>query len=222
MSISQVDFATDFADSLTAQPTHATGDLMLCHAYRDGVSGAPTKPSGWVTLYTVAASTGSYMVAYKYAQSNADTFGTWTNASHLTATVWRGAANTIVFPSYTSANSTTNTAMNWAAQPAGSFTTDAEDVALFAYGVNRNTTNNLAQTLGALTSLFDEGNGSTFQACGKYQLARSAIWASTSITIATSSLWRTLMLSLIEQTVYGIGGGSSAARMVNINGGADQ
>lgn len=222
MSISLVDHATEFADSLTAQPTHATGDLFVCNAYRDAVSGAPTKPSGWVTLYTVAASTGSYMVAYKYAQSSGDTFGTWTNASHLTATVWRGAANTIVFPSYTSANSTTNTAMNWAAQPAGSFTTDAEDVALFAYGVNRNTTNNLAQTLGALTSLFDEGNGSTFQACGKYQLARSTIWASTSITIATSSLWRTLMLSLIEQTVYGIGGGSSAARMVNINGGADQ
>lgn len=221
MSISLVDSSTEFADSLGNPPTLDTGDLMLCHAYRDAVSGAPTKPSGWVTLYTVAAATGSYMVAYKYAQSSSDTFGTWTNATHLTATVWRGAANTIVFPSYTSANSTTNTAMNWAAQPVGSFTTDAEDVALFAYGVNRNTTNNLAQTLGALTNLFDEGNGSTFQACGKYQLGRSTIWASTSITLATSSLWRTVMISLVEQTVYGIGGGGAMFFRPGMNGGMD-
>jgi hypothetical protein len=210
VTISLVDHVTELADSLPAQPMHATGDLMLCHAYRDGAAGAPTKPSGWVNLYTISAATGAYMVAYKYAQSSADTFGTWTNASHLTATVWRGAANTIVFPSYTSVGGTTNATMNWPAQPVGSFTEDAEDVALFAYGVNRNTTNNLAQTLGALTNLFDEGNGSTFQACGKYQLARSTIWASTSITLATSSLWRTLMLSLIEQSVYGAGGGSAS------------
>ena len=222
MSISLVDHATELSDSLTAQPTHATGDLMLCHAYRDGATGAPIKPSGWVTLYTVAASTGSYMVAYKYAQSNADTFGTWTNASHLTATVWRGAANTIVFPNDKIIAGTVFTTMNWGAQTAGTLAENAEDIALFAYGVNRNTTNNLAQTLGALTNLFDEGNGSTFQACAKYQLARSTIWASTSITLATSSLYRTVMLILVEQSVYGIGGGSSAARMVNINGGADQ
>lgn len=207
MSISLVDHATELADSLTAQPTHATGDLMICHAYRDGSAGAPTKPAGWVNLYTVSVSTGSYVVAYRYAQSNSDTFGTWANASHLTATVWRGAANTIVFPNDKIIGGTTNATMNWPAQTAGTLAQDAEDIALFAYGVNRNTTNNLAQTLGALTNLFDEGNGSTFQACAKYQLGRTTAWASTSITLATSSLWRTVMLILIEQSVYGIGGG---------------
>ena len=210
MSISLVDHATEFADSLGNPPTLDTGDLMICHAYRDGTTGAPTKPSGWVNLYTLSAATGSYIVAYKYAQSNADTFGTWTNASHLTATVWRGAANTIVFPSDKIIAGTVFTTMNWGAQTAGTLAEDAEDIALFAYGVNRNTTNNLAQTLGALTNLFDESNGSTFQACAKYQLARSTAWASTSITLATSSLYRTVMLSLIEQTVYGIGGGSAS------------
>jgi hypothetical protein len=147
------------------------------------------------------------MVAYKYAQSSSDTFGTWTNASHLTATVWRGAANTIVFPNDKIIGGAVFTTMNWGAQTAGTLAENAEDIALFAYGVNRNTTNNLAQTLGALTNLFDESNGSTFQACAKYQLARSTAWASTSIALATSSLYRTVMLILIEQSVYGIGGG---------------
>jgi hypothetical protein len=100
--------------------------------------------------------------------------------------------------------------MNWPAQTAGTFALDAEDVALFAYGVNRNITNNLSQTLGALTNLFADSNASTFQACGKYQLARSTIWASTSITLTTSSLWRTVMLILIEQTKYGASGTPAA------------
>lgn len=221
MSISLIDHATEFADSFGNPPTLDAGDLMICNAYRDAVSGAPTKPTGWVTLYTINVSTGSYLVAYKYAQSNADTFGTWTNASHLTGTVWRGSANTIVFPNDKIIGGTSNTAMNWGAQTAGTFAEDAEDVALFAYGVNRNTTNNLAQTLGALTNLFDESNGSTFQACGKYQLARSTIWSSTSITLATSSVWRTVMLILIEQSVYGIGGGGSMFFRPGMNGGMD-
>jgi hypothetical protein len=112
--------------------------------------------------------------------------------------------------------------MSWAAQGAGLFRTDSEDTALFAYGHNRSSTNNLAQTLGALTNLFEQGDGTNFQCVGKYQLGRTTAWSGTSISLATSAFWRTVMISLTEQTVYGISGGSSAPRMVNIRGGADQ
>lgn len=210
MAITLVDSRTFLGDSFSTQPTHDTGDLFICHGYRDASATPATKPAGWVNLYTVSVSTGSYIVAYKYAQSNADTFGTWTNASHLTGTVWRGGANTIVFPSDRIIGGTTNTTMNWPAQTAGTFAQDAEDIALFAYGVNRNITNNLNATLGALTNLFADSNGSTFQACGKFQTGRLTAWASTSITLGLSSLWRTVMLILIEQTKYGASGTPAA------------
>lgn len=210
MSISLVDSRTILGDTFSTQPSHVAGDTFIAFGYRDANATVPTKPSGWVNLYSVSVSTGSLIVAYKYAQSNADTFGTWVGANHLSGTVWRGSANTIIFPSDRIIGSTTNTSMSWGGQTTGTFAQDAEDVALFAYGINRNTTNNLGQTLGALTNLFADSNGSTFQTCGKFQTGRLTAWASTAITLGLSSLWRTVMLILIEQTKYGASGTPAA------------
>jgi hypothetical protein len=210
------------SDTLT-MPTHSTGDLILGIATRDNNATAPTRPSGWVTLFTIGSGTGSVTVGYKYAQSNAETFDTWTNASHVSATVWYGSSNTIVWPWFISTQTATSANMTWTAQAAGTFRTSSEDNVLVAWGQNRSSTNNLALTLGALTNLFEQGDGTNYQVCVKYQLARTTIWSGTSISLATSVFYRTAMLCLTEQTGYGFtGGGGGAFRQVNIRGGADQ
>ena len=220
MSISLISNAQALSDTLT-MPTHATGDLILGIGTNDNAATVPTKPAGWTALLSIGAGTSAIGVYYKYAQSNAETFGTWTNADHVSVTVWRGSANTIVWPWLISTNTGTSANMNWLAQTAGTFRTDSEDNVLLAYGHNRSSTNNLGQTLGALTNLFAQGDGVNYQVCAKYQLARTSIWANTQLTLAASVVFRTVMLGLTEQTGYGFSGGGSA-RMVNINGGADQ
>ena len=220
MSISLISNAQALSDTLT-MPTHATGDLIMGIATNDNAATIPTKPSDWTSLWAIGATTSAIAVYYKYAQSNSETFGTWTNADHVSVTVWRGSANTIVWPWFISTNTGTTTNMNWAVQAAGTFRTSSEDNVLLAYGHNRSSTNNLGQTLGALTNLFEQGDGTNYQVCAKYQLARSTIWASTNLTMAASVVFRTVMLCLTEQTGYGFSGGGGA-RMVNINGGADQ
>jgi len=113
--------------------------------------------------------------------------------------------------------------MNWAGQATGTFRTGSEDNVLVAWGHNRSSTNNLALTLGALTNLFEQGDGSTYQVCVKYQLARTSIWTSTSLGLATSVFYRTAMICLTEQTGYGFTGGSSGAMFFRpgMSGGMD-
>ena len=222
MSISLVSNA-QAATNTVSMPTHATGDLLLVCTTNDNATTTPTLPTGWINLWALGSGTGAMTVGYKYAQSNAETTGTWTNADQISVTVWRGSANTIVWPWQISANTGTSTNMSWAAQGAGLFRTNSEDNVLFAYGHNRSTTNNLAQTLGALTNLFEQGDGTNFQCAGKYQLARTTAWVGTGLTMATSVFWRTVMIGLTEQTGYGFTGGGSGAMFFRpgMSGGVD-
>ena len=172
-----------------------------------------------MTRYNVGAATGTSVCAYRVAQSNAESTGTWTNADHVSVSTWYGGANSTIVPEFIVGGSGTSTTINWGAQTAGTSLVGAEDRALVAWGVNRNTTNDLSPTLGALTNLFQQGDGANFQAAVKYQLARTAIWASTSITVTTSSCWRTLMVGLTEQTAYGVTGGGGLILPRAFNGG---
>ena len=218
MSISLVSNAQAAADTV-AMPTHATGDLILVCTTNDNAATSPTLPTGYINLWALGSGTGAMTVGYKYAQSNAETTGTWTNSDQTSVTVWRGSANTIVWPWFISANTGTSTNMLWTAQSGGTFRTSSEDNVLFAYGHNRSTTNNLAQTLGALTNLFEQGDGANFQCAGKYQLARTTVWSGTTLTMATSVFWRTVMLCLTEQTGYGFTGGGGLRFARPMNGG---
>ena len=192
-------------------PTHSIGNLILGIGTNDNGATIPTKPVGWTLLWTLGASTSSIAAYYKYAQSSSEQFATWTNADHVSVTVWSGSANTIVWPWLISNNIGVSVNMNWIAQTLNSFRADAEDNALLAYGHNRSATNNLGQTLGALTNLFTEGDGVNYQVCAKYQLGRTTTWANTILPMAASVTFRTVMFGLTEQTAYGVGGGGSAS-----------
>lgn len=220
MSISLVSNVQALSDTATPS-THATGDLLLVCAANDGATTLPTLPTGWINLSSIGNNSIGLRFGYKYAQSASETFGTWTNADHVSMTVWRGSVNTIVYPWFISTNGGTSTSMTWLAQTSGTFRTSSEDNVLFAYGHNRSSTNNLAQTLGAMTNLFQDGDGANYQVCAKYQLARTTAWTSTTLTMATSVAWRTYMFCLTEQTGYGFTGGSGGGLILpsGFNGG---
>jgi hypothetical protein len=201
--------------------THAAGDLLLWFAYRDNSATVPTIPSGWVTRVSLSQSLGSLAIAYKYAQSNSESYGTWTNATQIFASVWRGDPNTLIFPNYLSTNNATSTTISYLSQTANTFQTNASDQALVGWVANRNSANTLSSPSG-MTLAQSATDGSAWQTRLDYQLSRTTIWPSTNVAVTNSAAWRTFVLSLVESPVYGISGGGGSVRQVNIRGGADQ
>jgi hypothetical protein len=196
------------ADSISI-PSHVAGDLIMIHALNGVSATLPVKPStDWITSFSASASGGSVLIAYLHARNSSTVSGTWTNADQLFVTVWRGGANSIVVPEFMSTQTATAVTIAYAAQTAGSFKTDAANVAFLAYVVNNNTTNTLLPP-GALTNLQQATDSSTWQAKQFYQLNRTTVWASTNSTQAASAFYRTLMLALVESDLYGISGGGT-------------
>lgn len=207
------------ADSV-AVPSHLVRDTIMIHAMNHASTTLPVKPdASWITSYSASIAGGSVLVAYKHAQSNAETSGTWTNADHLFVTVWRGGTNTIVVPEFISTQTGTSVTIAYPAQTAGTVKTDAANMALLAYVLNSNTANTLLAP-GATTDLQSATDSSTWQAKQYYQLSRTATWASTNVTQATSAFYRSLMLTLIESDLYGISSGGIFFRP-GMSGGLD-
>jgi hypothetical protein len=221
MTIALQGQASAIANSITL-PSHITDDLILIHAANPASTTLPVKPSiSWTGAYSASVAGGSVLIAYMHAQNASMTSGTWTNATHLFATVWRGGSNTLVVPEFVSANTGSSVTPNYAAQAAGSVKVDPANMALLAYVLNSNTANTLLAP-GATTDLQSAVSGTAWQAKQYYQLNRTAAWASTNVTQANSAFWRTLVLFLVETQRYGPTGGGGSVRQVNIRGGSDQ
>ena len=220
MTISIVGSATNLGNTIT-MPTHAAGDLLVLFAYNDGASTAVTLPTGWVERYGVAVGGAGYIrIGYKYAASAAETSGTWTNADHIFALSMRGGSNTLLFPNFVSTNTGTSATINYAAQTASTFQTNADDQALLSWVASRNSSNTLTAPSG-LTEERAATDGANFVAQMCRQLARTTIWASTNVTVTNSALYRTVMLSVVESPVYGATGGGSMFFRPGMNGGLD-
>lgn len=71
-------------------PPHEAGDLIVVFAYRDGVTTPPTTPAGFTASTGNFTNSNASRVGYKVAASNAETVGTWTNATSVIAVVYRG------------------------------------------------------------------------------------------------------------------------------------
>ena len=207
MTIALQGNASANATSISSMPTHAVRDLIIIHASNHGSATLPLKPNtSWITSYSASVAGGSVLVAYKHAQSASEASGTWTNATNLFATVWRGGTNTLVVPEFVSTQTGTSVTIAYPAQTAGAFKTDAANIALLAYVLNSNLTNTLLAP-GATTDLQSATDSSTWQAKQYYQLSRTTTWASTNVTQANSAFYRSLMLTLIESDLYGISSG---------------
>jgi hypothetical protein len=203
-------------------PSHAAGHLLLCLAYNDGASTAVTLPSGWVERYGIAVGGVGYIrIGYKYAQSSSETSGTWTNADQMFMLSLTAGANTLIFPNFISTNTGTSATVNFAAQTASTFQTGAADQALVSWVVSRNSTNTLTAPSG-LTAEQSATDSANFVSQVCFQASRTTIWASTNITVATSALYRSVMLSLVESPMYGASGGGGGLMLPNaFSGGYD-
>jgi len=219
VTISIVGSATNLGNTIT-MPTHAAGDLLVLFAYNDGASTAVTLPSGWVERVGLALGGVGYIrVGYKHAQSSAETSGTWTNADHIFAISMRGGSNTLLFPNFVVSNTGTSATINYSAQTTGTFQTNAEDQALLSWVASRNSANTLTAPTG-MTAEQSATDSANFVAQMCRQLARTTIWPSTNVTVTNSALYRTVMLSVVESTVYGVSGGGIFFRP-GMNGGLD-
>jgi hypothetical protein len=89
MAISYIGSASAQSTSCTP-PTHTTGDLFICAAYRDGSTTSPSLPSGWTNITNNGANTNSMRVGYKFATSASDTCTGWSNAGAVMLHVYRG------------------------------------------------------------------------------------------------------------------------------------
>jgi hypothetical protein len=129
-------------------------------------------------------------------------------------------ANTLIFPNFISTSTGTSATVNFAAQTASTFQTGAADQALVSWVASRNSGNTLTAPSGltAEQSATDSANYVS-QVC--FQASRTTIWASTNITVATSALYRSIMLSLVESPVYGASGGGAIFFRPGMSGGLD-
>lgn len=215
MAISYISQASAASDSVTLG-THAAGDLLLVFSYNDGSSTIPSLPTGWLNFYNLLAATGSVRVGFKVANSSAETSGTWTNADGVIAVVYRSNAGLVV-PAFQSANTATSATVNYPGIGSG-LNRESVDQWFVGFGVMRNDTNALE------TPPTGQTNRSNLVATGWEMAlhdtnADANSWTSTNVTVATSALWRTLVVQICEQP-YPSGGGGF--RPVNIRGGADQ
>lgn len=72
-------------------PSFQSGDVAVVHAFRDGSATNPTVPAGWTTITNTADGTScSSSIGWRRLAVGDTTTGTWTNASRVTVTVYRG------------------------------------------------------------------------------------------------------------------------------------
>jgi hypothetical protein len=135
--------------------------------------------------------------------------------------VFRGAANTLVLPEVFASNSATSTTVTWGAQLAGSLRTNQSDLAVVGTVAQRNTANNLATAPGAMVNILTGGDGSNYQIATHWDDARTTQWASTSITVTNSALYRTQVLGLFEQAFTSTGGGGAIFFRPGMSGGME-
>lgn len=90
MAISYINSGGAQANTITIPSSHASGDLLLMFAFRDGNTTSPSIPAGWTSVGLNSGTLCSSTVAYKVAASGSETSGTWTNADALLCHVYRG------------------------------------------------------------------------------------------------------------------------------------
>lgn len=89
MSISRIGAVTAAGTSLTPT-TGLVGDIMIGWAFRSTAATIPTVPSGWETIGSGSGNTCAGVLAYRYCTGTGDASGTWTGATQLIITKYRG------------------------------------------------------------------------------------------------------------------------------------
>lgn len=99
-------------------PTHQVGDLIVIFVFREDSTTLPTVPTGlgWLPIITsrLSGAAASARLYYKIATSTSETVGTWTGATTVIVSIYRGNFQTIsstAIPIYTIVNSNNTTSI---------------------------------------------------------------------------------------------------------------
>lgn len=206
MAISRISSASNNGTTITLG-THAKGDTILYFAYNNGTGGSPTLPASVIGLHSSAS---RVRIGYYIADSDSVSVGTsgWTNATNVTAVVYRGGSSSIVVPTSLSFNSNTSTTITYLAQPANTFKDQALDLWLLGYLANRVSTNNLGSNSPTGMSNVRAQTDTGYEvAVYDTNATRTTAWASTSVTLATSAAYYSYVFELQEVETRITGGG---------------
>jgi len=206
MTISYISQASAVGTSVTLG-THAVNDLITIFAYNNANTTIPTLPSGWVSQYTIASTTG-WRVAYKIAASSGETSGTWTNAEGLIALVHRPTAGNLVLPALHFTSGGTSTTITYPALPTAQERVNAVDRWLIMLAATR-TADSSVET--APTSFTNRSSalGATWEIAAHDSNGTLGTYVSGGSVSAggTSALFRTLVIQLFETSYTASGGG---------------
>lgn len=222
MAISRISSATNNGTTVTIG-THAANDLIIVFAYRDNNNSGPTLPSGWYGIFSGGGNSTGMTVGWRRATTASETSGTWTNASTLHAIVYRPGTDKIIVPKYYSGSSGSSTSVSVAAQSAGTFETNSDDLWLAAFIAQRNSSNGLDTAIWTgISNVTTSTDSSTWQAVvNDTNATRTTAWTAQTATVTNSAGWQTRLFGLQEVPTQSAGS-SSGYRAVNIRGGADQ
>lgn len=176
-----------YATTSGTVPTHVVGDLIVITAYRTALT-APSLPTGYTAIDNTSANANSIRVGYKYATSTSDTSGTWTNATGIIITVYRGVAAIGVVDATTHAAATTVSLASLATFKNG----NGKGWVVACYG-------STAASTGVATGFTSRGSetitGGNIQVTDK---ANSTSFASTTCTNATSTVSASVTFEMIQ------------------------
>lgn len=202
MAVSFVSYSAAEANTLS-MPSHQRGDLILAMGYRPASVGAITVPSGWYRLISRSGATGrTFEIAFKFALSNSETFGTWTSADLLQVAVYRGDG--WIFPArvLVSNNAATSSVVNY--PNIGTFSNSSfviNDSVLAGFvGINAND----SVGVGAPTGMVNRGQmlGASAGAIGLHDTnATVTTWANQNVTPSVSVAYQTFLVELLESPI---------------------
>lgn len=180
--------------SCTVPAGHQNGDFMLLFAGRAGSSTAPVLQAGWNTVTTNTTTSTSYRLAWRVAQSGAESSGTWLNATGITLMVYRGVA-TNKNPWGAGFTNTAGSGSSITFNPPVPQVTNINSWTL-GWAVGRTATN-VGQAPASMTL-----QSTALQAVGGSDTnGISTGFTAASITVNTASNWLSLTLELLPETL---------------------
>lgn len=188
--------ANQVAGTSVSIPAHQAGDLILMFAYRSSSATAPSVPGGgtgpWTTVNSSGGNTNSAVVAYRIATGPGTTSGTWTNATHLHVSVYRGASQTnpIGTTAVTGAANSTIVVPGLTLQRS-----DGTSVVWNAHG-HRSASTNIAAPSGMTRRSKQGSSGVQSQVSSTPGPVSS--FSSSNVTAGSSSGWRSISLEILD------------------------
>ena len=196
MAIQFVGAASAGSNTLT-MPSHQAGDLIIGFGYNRDATTVPTLPSDFLSIATRSGDTQASVMAWKIAYSNAESFGTWTNADLVAVAIYRSTTH-YLNPGRFSGNNTGGGNLNW---PAFTMLKPNKSWVLLASGT--------VTDGGGDTAPASYTNRTNALATGEIALSDSnATLASFGTTTRTNTpSFHTMALEIIEVDAVSFGGG---------------